>query len=153
MKKNKTSGSSLFLMEIILNILIFSILLTVCLQFFIKARRLTGDTTKLERAVTCCSNAASIFESGDGTLDSFSKIYTCAVVTGDQVIIYLDENFIECPAADAAYYMQILPAESEANSIQAVSITCFAESEEIYSIRACCYVPLCPDSQGGDGHA
>jgi hypothetical protein len=153
MKKYKTSGSSLFLMEIILNVLIFSILLTVCMQFFIKAHRLTGDTTRLERAVTCCSNAASIFESGDGTLDSFSEIYTCAFVANDHLIVFLDENFVECPQADAIYYMQILPVESENGSVPTVSITCFADTEEIYSIRACCYVPLSPDSQGGDRHA
>jgi hypothetical protein len=86
-------------------------------------------------------------------LDSFSDIYHFAVVTGDQVIVYLDENFVECMSADASYYMQILPAESETDSVSAVSITCFADNEAVYSIRACCYVPLTPDSQGGDGHA
>jgi competence protein ComGC len=153
MKKINSSGSSLFLMEIILNILIFSILLTVCLQFFLKARQLTGDTTQLERAVTCCSNAANVYESGDGTLDSFSGIYTDAIVTVDQVIVYLDENFIECPAEDSVYTMQILPAESENASVSVISITCYDGSEEIYSIRACSYAPLSPNSQGGDSDA
>jgi competence protein ComGC len=153
MKKINSSGSSLFLMEIILNILIFSILLTVCLQFFLKARQLTGDTTQLERAVTCCSNAANVYESGDGTLDSFSEIYKDAIITDEQVIVYLDENFIECPADASVYSMLIFSADSGNASISAVSITCYDGSKEIYSIRACSYAPLSPKTQGGDSDA
>jgi hypothetical protein len=119
----------------------------------LKARQLTGDTTQLERAVTCCSNAANIYESGDGTLDSFSESYTDAIITDDQVIVYLDENFIECPAEDSVYSMLILPTDSGNTSVSAVSITCYDGTEEIYSIRACSYAPLSPKTQGGDSDA
>lgn len=47
MNQYRHSKSSLFLMEIILNILFFSILATFCVQIFFKGYQLSKSTEKL----------------------------------------------------------------------------------------------------------
>ena len=153
MRKSKHSGSSLFLLEIMINILIFTALLCVCLQIFVKAHRLTRETTQLQRAVTSCANAASVFECGDGSLDSILKTYSYSTAAGGQAIVYLDEDFLECSKEHAVYTMQILPLVPKSDTqVKMISITCFYDNEEIYSITACNYTPLTPSSSGGNNY-
>ena len=56
MNQYRHSKSSLFLMEIILNILFFSILATFCVQIFFKGYQLSKSTEKLHQAVTACTS-------------------------------------------------------------------------------------------------
>lgn len=151
MSKIKTQKNHLFLLEIILNILLFSILLSVCLQFFSKTYRLTKETTDLHRAVTSCTNAASIFESGDGTLTPLLSQYKHADQKDTSVLIYLDQNFLECLKQDAVYSVTVclLPEDSTSSRLSRAQITCYRDSEELYSITACQYTPLTPKDMNG----
>ena len=57
--KHTHSKNSLFLMEIILNLLLFSVLLVVGLQFFIHAHTRTEETTQLHQAVSSCASVTA----------------------------------------------------------------------------------------------
>lgn len=149
MKHQKTSGSSLFLLEILLNILLFSVMLSFCLQFFVKAHKLTHATTELERAVTTCSNAANMFEAGDGSLDAVSLLYKNKVFVNDQLVIYLDKDFIDCPAEASVFTMTValLPDDS---SVTKACISCQKGADVIYQITACHYSAHAPLDSGGN---
>ena len=56
-----SSKNSLFLMELILSILFFTLTAAVCLQLFVKAHVLSQDTINLNHAVTQAQNFAEIF--------------------------------------------------------------------------------------------
>ncbi len=150
MTRQKTSGSSLFLMEILLNILLFSVMLSFCLQFFSKAHTLTHATTELERAVTTCSNAANMFEAGDGSLDSVSSMYKNKVFVNGQLVIYLDEDFLDCPAEESVFTMTValLPDDSP---VTRACISCQkGRTDVIYQITVCHYSALTPLDSGGN---
>lgn len=151
MSKITPYKNHMFLLEIMLNILLFSILLSVCLQFFSKTYRLTEETTDLHRAVTSCTNAASIFESGDGTLAPLLSQYEYADQKGDSVLIYLNQYFVECPKADSSYSVTVclLPEASPSSRLSRAKITCYRDSEELYGITACQYMPLTPEYTTG----
>lgn len=142
-------------MEIMINILFFSVLLSICLQFFSKTHRLTLQTSDLHRAVTACTSAASIFESGDGTLDPLLSRYEYAVRTNssaeDSVSIYLDKDFLECPKKDAVYSVTVclLPESAFSSRLYKAEITCYRDTEELYGITACRYMPLTPEYTNG----
>jgi hypothetical protein len=146
MKKIGHSGSSLFLMEIILNIFLFSVLLVISLQIIMKAHTLTDDTTKLHRAVTVCSNIAECFQSGNGTLESIRDVYSLAGSTGDMILVYLDDDFAECKKTDAVYVVTagyLRSSEKESSSrLEEIEITCTLDGETIYSVNACHYEPI-----------
>ena len=66
-------------MEIILNLLLFSVLLVVGLQFFIHAHTRTEETTQLHQAVSSCASVAAVFERGDGTLNDLLETYRYSI--------------------------------------------------------------------------
>ena len=88
--KHTHSKNSLFLMEIILNLLLFSVLLVVGLQFFIHAHTRTEETTQLHQAVSSCASVAAVFERGDGTLNDLLETYRYSINLDDKIIIYLN---------------------------------------------------------------
>lgn len=152
MQRPSSHQNHLFLMEIMINILFFSILLSICLQFFSKTYRLTQQTSDLHRAVTACTSAASIFESGDGSLTPLLSQYEYAASTEDSVVIYLDQDFLDCPEKDSVYSVAVclIPESDVSPHLYKAQITCYRDTEELYGITACRYIPLTPeDTDGG----
>ena len=72
--KLKQSKNRIFLLEITINLLLFSALLIVGLLFFIKTHKLTEETQVLHEAVNACSNAASAYEQEHGNACSLVDI-------------------------------------------------------------------------------
>lgn len=138
------SKSSIFLLEILINVLLFSILCVCSLQFFIKAYQLSENTTTLHQAVTACSNVASIYEAGNGSTDSIFEAYPYAIHVNEQTLIFFDENYNECSKDQAAYYILIEKSDMTATT---VDIRFYKNGEDAcYSIQACNYQPLTPSS-------
>lgn len=73
-RKNRPRSSSLFLMELILAILFFSIASAVCVQFFVKSHLLSRESRVLSQAVNECSNIAEVFDASEGTGDAVSLL-------------------------------------------------------------------------------
>lgn len=73
--KLKQSKNRIFLLEITINLLLFSALLIVGLLFFIKTHKLTEETQVLHEAVNACSNAASAYEQEHGDLNAVSSLF------------------------------------------------------------------------------
>lgn len=144
MIRYQRTRSSMFLMEIIVNLLLFSMLCVCSLQFFIKAYQLTENTTTLHHAVTACSNVASVYESGNGETNIIYDTYPYAIYVNDQILIYYDENYNECDREHGAYYILVERADTTVNKI---SIRFYnTANESCYSIQACNYQPLTPST-------
>ena len=62
MSRYQTSKSSLFLLEIIIDLFIFAFLCAYGLMFFIKSSNLTTQTTTLHQAAKITSCVANIYE-------------------------------------------------------------------------------------------
>lgn len=160
MKKYNRSGSSLFLMEIILNIFLFSILLTVSLQIIMKAHTLTAETSQLHRAVAICSSIATCFENGDGSVDSICRYYPRGISTGDLVLLYFDENFTACAKENAIYVASVSTRSDDDKEaagdtspydsrLTLATISFMEGSDVIYTVTACHYEPLTVYTQPG----
>lgn len=61
-EKKSTRRSSVFLLELMIAILFFSVASAVCTQVFVKAQDLSREARTLSQAVTACSNAAEILD-------------------------------------------------------------------------------------------
>ena len=57
----KSSKSSLFLMELIIAILFFSLASAVCIQLFVKSHTLGKTTTDENKSLLMCQNFSEIF--------------------------------------------------------------------------------------------
>lgn len=105
MSRYPRSKSSTFLMELILNLLLFCLLCSSGLLFFSKSFNLTKDTTVLHQAVSMASSVASIYESSNGSFDTFKALYPCENISDEVIKMYFDEQFNYCLKEDAAYYL------------------------------------------------
>lgn len=71
MKKNRTSRSSLFLIELIISIFFFIIAAAICIQLFIKSHIISQETVAIDHAIVWTQNLSEIFINEDG---NFSKV-------------------------------------------------------------------------------
>ena len=72
--KDNSHSSSLFLLELILAILFFSIASAVCVQLFVKSHLLSRQAEVLSIAVNECSDAAEIILSSDSEEEMLKKL-------------------------------------------------------------------------------
>lgn len=134
------SRTSIFLMEIILNLLLFSILLIVGLQFFIRTHTLTEETSRLHQAVAGCKSVASAFENGSGSRNDFLELYHYSVNLDNKTLLFLDSGFQECQKQDASYFITITINDTKTDGLKKAHITCSsADHRVIYSLTACHY--------------
>lgn len=115
-RKERARTSSLFLMELILAILFFSITSAVCVQFFVKSHILSQDSKALTLAVNECSAVAETCKTTKDLSDAealLKEIYPSAEVTSQNgnstsvVSISFDRQFHACPKTVADYEMKI----------------------------------------------
>ena len=64
-RKNRPRSSSLFLMELILAILFFSIASAVCVQFFVKSHLLSRSSDALNYAANECASVAELLDTAN----------------------------------------------------------------------------------------
>ena len=149
MIRYERSKSSMFLLEILINILLFSILCVCSLQFFIKSYQLTESTTTLHHAVTACNNVAAVYQAGDGTTASIEEAFPNAISEGGLLYIYLDENYQECDSQNVVYYITVT---EQASTIPSACISFYKNGEDItYSIDAYYYQSLTPADVAATG--
>lgn len=138
MNKYRHPKSSLFLMEIMINILFFAVLVTICLQLFFKAHNLSEDTTSLHRAVTACTSIAEVYQSNHDGKEVIMTMYPDAIALNNTILIYFDENYLPCNEAFSTYRAVL----DHSNSPDA-SITFYVQesSEILYSLAVSSYMP------------
>lgn len=86
------SKSSLFLMELIIALLFFSISSTVCIRLFVKAHSLSAQTVDQNHAVNYAQNMAEIFTGCEGDLQAMQTILSGSQLSQDGSSLYLDQN-------------------------------------------------------------
>ena len=136
------SKASMFLLEILINILLFSVLCVCSLQFFIKSYQITENTTTLHHAVTACNNVAAIYQANNGSTKAIQQTFPKAIVENGDIYIYFDENYQECDSQNIAYYIIVSEQHSVIPSVQ---ISFYKNgSEATYSIDAYHYQAQTP---------
>ena len=139
MKHYERSKSSLFLMELLLNLLLFCVLCGCGLMFFIKSNNMTQKTTDLHNAVRITASIAGIYESSDGSFASLCDVYNDCVVSEHSATIYFDDTYAPCTSGEGVYQVIIEKTDS---SIGKITIQFYNEkNESIYSIDAFHYTP------------
>lgn len=150
MKNYRHSKASLFLMEIMLNILFFSILATICLQLFFKAHSLSESTTALHRAVSTCTSIAEVYQSSNDGKESILHIYPEATEQDEIISIYFDESFSSCSQEESSYHA-LITLNSDSLHTAEITLSETESNEEIYSLSVSGYQPQTLSSiTGGD---
>ncbi len=86
------SKSSLFLMELIIALLFFSVSSTVCIRLFVKAHSLSAQTVDQNYAVNYAQNMAEAFMGCDGDLQVLQTILSGSQLSEDEDYLVQVQN-------------------------------------------------------------
>ena len=139
-RKNRARSSSLFLMELILAILFFSITSAVCIQFFVKSHLLSQDSQILTHAVNECSAAAEMCSTSDSSaaaLGTLVKLYPDADkdLLKNSVTVYYTEDFKPCKAESGIYSLNVILSENDTMLNAAISFTDEKDKKSVYNLN------------------
>lgn len=135
----KHSRSSLFLMELIIAILFFSLSSTVCIQLFARSHMLSQQTVNQNHAVIEAQNLAEIFLSTGGDISQMKELFpqNPEDTSDNTFIIWLNENWEECDASESKYIAGLTASPEKDGFITADIIVCEpdSDSEPLYKLR------------------
>lgn len=138
MKHYHHTGSSLFLLELLLNLLLFCLLCGCGLKLFAKSHQLSTSAVSLQQAVSITSSIASLYESGDGSLAAICDAYSLNSDPDHSCTLYLDTAAQPCKKERAHAYVQMTPASGS----RRLQIDYYDTTDTcIYSIQAVYHAP------------
>lgn len=117
MKKKSKSG--LFLMELIVIILFFSLASTVCIQLFVKSHLLGKETKELNHSVLQAQNIAESFLGSSGEVSHLLTCFPEAFVSNNslgefEIYLMYDKDFqITTDYTDCIYFSHVQIVESD----------------------------------------
>lgn len=135
------SKSSLFLMEMIIVILFFSLSGAVCLRLFVKAHLLSKDTVATNHALICAQSLAESFLSTESDSESLAQLFPDATVTKQGLLIGYDEDWASCNP-DGAVYLASLVYDNDLGTAGLIGadIAVYDNSQTYYSLHVEHYV-------------
>ncbi len=139
-RKNRAQSSSLFLLELILAILFFSLASAVCVQFFVRSHLMSRNARNLNYAVNECSAVAELVTASDGEADAcrlILKLYSEAEISETSppdIRIYYDETFTPCKAGEGVYILLASPVEENQMLTADISMEETASGNPIYQL-------------------
>ena len=102
------SKTSLFLMELIIVILFFSVSAAVCVQLFFSAHKTDQETNQSSHAITVIQNISECYYGLDADMQSILKIYDGSTEYTDGIYLTYDENWNITSIADEIRYVATL---------------------------------------------
>lgn len=130
------SKSGLFLIELIVVILFFSLASTVCIQLFVKAHVLSSDTMIMNKSVEICQNYAECFYGVDGDNNSFIALFPELTKVSDQTFeAYYDEDVKPAtPTQDTSYKAILVFTQEDNMRTLKIQLMDCSDSSEVYSL-------------------
>ena len=126
MRERQNTRSSLFLIELILAILFFSLASAVCIQVFVKAHFMSQSARELTLGSNYASSAAEVLAHTDGSYEAVKALLPEAVEKDGIIRLCYDKN-------DAAYYLCIEQTASQYNRTAQIEFTGL-DGDVLYSL-------------------
>jgi hypothetical protein len=130
-KKATARSSSLFLIELMMAILFFSVTAGICVQFFVKARLMSQDAVDLNAAVSECTSAAEAILAGD----DLSDIRACLTA------VYPQASFSEDNTGALTDQLSVTFSQEDSLLTATVVYQLEAEEDPVYSLTVEKYLP------------
>ena len=100
------SGSSLFLLELIIAVGFFAVAGVVCINMFLHAHRISLAAKEKTEAVRITQNCAESFLAADGDMDTFASLLQKAFPEDD--ITISDRDRMEIHSPDSALFTSLI---------------------------------------------
>lgn len=137
-----TSKTSLFLMELIITILFFSLASTVCIQLFVKAHLLGEETIIQNHSIVIAQNIAESFYQFDGDIDSMRSLLGGTSTQENSFSLYTDTEWNSCEKAEAAFITTFSLTKEETMIYGEILIQNVENASEVYSLSLASHIPI-----------
>ena len=143
MNKQPTRRSSLFLMELIIAILFFSLASTVCVRIFVKSNTLEQESIRLNHAVSAASSVAEIFRNQENPFEILEKQYPDGMKDDNHYKFFYNKDWSLCNKNEAIY--TVIADFTKDGSFESADIQVVSSEQCIYDLSVKKYV-----DQGGN---
>lgn len=131
---SRSSRSGLFLIELIIAILFFSLGSAVCVQAFVKAHKTGEEAKNLSFASAQASSAASVLKYTDGSFSSFRRFFPDAEKQENEFLVYYSADRQISELRYAEYILYVKP--SIRNGMRHADIRMIdSRGKEIYKLK------------------
>lgn len=131
--QKERSRTGLFMTELILALLFFSIAAAVCLQVYAAAGRMTERSETLKLALNSTENVIQLLKAGEG-ITGLAQ-YDPWLEEGDPLVLYYDGEGAPCAVENAVYSMELRLEDTDGLQLAELTSRDLA-GEEIYSVTA-----------------
>lgn len=137
MKKYQKQHSGLFLIEIMVSILFFSLAAALCLQLFAKASLKSSQSIQLTHGVLIASSAAEALERGCSSAEELAVYFPEAVVEDDALKVYYDKDWQTVSPGEGRYLLSVSFSSKQASLVTA-DILVLQDDNSIYELSVSC---------------
>lgn len=134
MNKIGKSRASLFLIELILAILFFSLGSAICIRIFTQAALVSRSAADLSFASSQVSSAASVIRSSDDPAQCVESFFPGARVDENSFSVFYDSDRTLCSEENAVYTMEIVYSISDDFGTGYICMT-GSEGEILYDLE------------------
>lgn len=146
----KHSKSTLFLMELMIAILFFSISAAVCLNIFVKAHVTDDSTTYKTDSILLVQNSADLFLAKDGSQNAVTQFYqsnnpdillTQGKSSGQNTLLLYYDSDLNFVTKEQAFYIEEIIFQEKGNfSYANISVTNSNQDITYYQIQVKKYI-------------
>lgn len=134
MKKSRhNSGTSLFLMEMILTLLFLSLSSAACIQIFAAARKSRLQAEQWNQIQALTTSVGEVLEGTDGTDEQILSLLPGGIKKDTSLIWYYNRNWQSCSSGEAACEM-ILETDISSEKSGELSFRQLSNGSELYRI-------------------
>lgn len=142
----KHSRSSLFLMEMILAILFFSLASAVCIQLFAKSHTLSKLTINQNHALIQTQNLAEGFLAAEGDLEEISSLFPLSDLDekSNSITLYFDDDWNPVETESAAFQAVLTESSLVQDGLISadISVTEYKQDKTLlYSLQVKQHIP------------
>ena len=137
----RNSRASLFLMELMISILFFSLSSAVCIQLFAKAHTINETTEHISAATVIAQNISEYFHHTNGNKEQFLSYFEEYESSSSQTFLYFTENGDSCSASNAYYKVSLTLQEEENFNTITFQVIHIINKETLYSSTLKKHVP------------
>lgn len=138
MSRQPAKRSSLFLMELIIAILFFSLASTVCVRIFVKSHTLEEESIQLNHAVSAATSAAEIFRNQENPFDILESQYPDGIRNDNSYQFFYNKDWSLCNKEEAIY--TVIADVTTDGSFECADIQVVTAKQCIYDLSVKKYV-------------
>lgn len=141
MHSRATSKTSLFLMELIIVILFFSLASAVCVQLFAKSHLLSQENRKQNESIVWVQNISESFLASYDDTNALLTLFPGSILVDNCLTIYLDSDFETTEDANSSYTIKTTFSQSASMKYAKIVIWDRESSTKLQSLDLCKHIP------------